>query len=100
MIGIVEQADATPVQRAIHEVNAGVYAFDVAALRSTLSRLRPTTPAGALPHRRDLDRALRRAGRAGRHVDDRARRRYQRPVQLAELGAELTGASSPRSAAG
>ena len=41
VIGIVEQADATPSQQAISEVNAGVYAFDVAVLRSALSRLRP-----------------------------------------------------------
>lgn len=30
VIGIVEQADATPSQRQIREVNAGVYAFDIA----------------------------------------------------------------------
>ncbi|MGE5693715.1 MAG: bifunctional UDP-N-acetylglucosamine diphosphorylase/glucosamine-1-phosphate N-acetyltransferase GlmU [Candidatus Sericytochromatia bacterium] len=40
VIAIVEQADATPSQRSIREVNAGVYAFDLAALRSALSRLR------------------------------------------------------------
>ena len=40
VIGIVEQADATPSQLAITEVNAGVYAFDITALRSALSRLR------------------------------------------------------------
>ena len=39
VIGIVEQADATPSQQEIREVNAGVYAFDIAALRSALSRL-------------------------------------------------------------
>ena len=43
VIGIVEQADASPSQREIREVNAGVYAFDIAALRSALSRLRLTT---------------------------------------------------------
>lgn len=42
-MAIVEHADATP-QREIREVNAGVYAFDVAALRSALGRLSPTTP--------------------------------------------------------
>ncbi|HET6735972.1 NTP transferase domain-containing protein, partial [Mycobacterium sp.] len=40
VIGIVEQADATASQQAITEINAGVYAFDIAALRSALSRLR------------------------------------------------------------
>ena len=39
VIGIVEQADATASQRQIGEVNAGVYAFDLAALRSALGRL-------------------------------------------------------------
>ena len=33
-MAIVEEADATPSQQAICEVNAGVYAFDIAALRS------------------------------------------------------------------
>jgi bifunctional UDP-N-acetylglucosamine pyrophosphorylase/glucosamine-1-phosphate N-acetyltransferase len=39
VIAIVEQADASPSQRQIREVNAGVYAFDLAALRSALSRV-------------------------------------------------------------
>src|ERR1700753_2594526 len=39
VMAIVEEADATASQRKIGEVNAGVYAFDVAALRSALSRL-------------------------------------------------------------
>jgi bifunctional UDP-N-acetylglucosamine pyrophosphorylase / glucosamine-1-phosphate N-acetyltransferase len=39
VIAVVEQADATASQRQIREVNAGVYAFDLAALRSALSRL-------------------------------------------------------------
>src|SRR5262249_12253591 len=33
VMAIVEHADATPSQRQIREVNAGVYAFDIAALR-------------------------------------------------------------------
>ena len=37
-VRIVEQKDATPEQRVIHEVNAGLYAFDAA----TLFRLLPT----------------------------------------------------------
>ncbi|HEX7322577.1 MAG TPA: bifunctional UDP-N-acetylglucosamine diphosphorylase/glucosamine-1-phosphate N-acetyltransferase GlmU [Mycobacterium sp.] len=36
---IVEEADATPEQRQIREVSAGVYAFDAAPLRSALARL-------------------------------------------------------------
>ena len=36
---IVEERDATPEQRAIREVNAGVYVGDAAALRDALSRI-------------------------------------------------------------
>ncbi len=37
--GIVEDRDATAEQRGIREVNSGVYAFDVTALRDALGRL-------------------------------------------------------------
>jgi bifunctional UDP-N-acetylglucosamine pyrophosphorylase/glucosamine-1-phosphate N-acetyltransferase len=37
--GIVEERDATPGQRAIREINAGVYAFDAALLREALGKL-------------------------------------------------------------
>jgi len=37
--GIVEQKDADDAQRAVREINSGVYAFDVAALRDALGRL-------------------------------------------------------------
>ena len=33
VIAIVEETDATPQQRAIREVNAGIYAFDITELR-------------------------------------------------------------------
>jgi bifunctional UDP-N-acetylglucosamine pyrophosphorylase/glucosamine-1-phosphate N-acetyltransferase len=36
---IVEERDATPEQRALHEVNAGIYAFDATLLRAALSKL-------------------------------------------------------------
>jgi bifunctional UDP-N-acetylglucosamine pyrophosphorylase/glucosamine-1-phosphate N-acetyltransferase len=36
---IVEERDASPEQRAIQEINAGVYVADAAALRSALARL-------------------------------------------------------------
>ena len=45
VIGIVEQADATPAQRAIREVNGGVYAFDAAFLAAAWrTGCGPTTP--------------------------------------------------------
>ena len=37
--GIVEQKDADDAQRAVREINSGVYAFDAAALRDALGRL-------------------------------------------------------------
>jgi bifunctional UDP-N-acetylglucosamine pyrophosphorylase/glucosamine-1-phosphate N-acetyltransferase len=36
---IVEERDATPQQRAIREINAGVYVFDAALLREALARI-------------------------------------------------------------
>ncbi|SBT54463.1 UDP-N-acetylglucosamine pyrophosphorylase [Micromonospora narathiwatensis] len=36
---IVEERDATPAQRALREINAGIYAFDVARLRDALGKL-------------------------------------------------------------
>ncbi|WP_455709613.1 bifunctional UDP-N-acetylglucosamine diphosphorylase/glucosamine-1-phosphate N-acetyltransferase GlmU [Micromonospora sediminicola] len=36
---IVEERDATPQQRALREINAGIYAFDVARLREALGKL-------------------------------------------------------------
>ena len=39
---IVEEREATPEQRAITEVNAGVYAFQAASLWSTLTTLKPS----------------------------------------------------------
>ncbi len=37
--GIVEQKDADAAQRAVREINSGVFAFDLAALRDALGRL-------------------------------------------------------------
>ncbi|MGH3942342.1 MAG: bifunctional UDP-N-acetylglucosamine diphosphorylase/glucosamine-1-phosphate N-acetyltransferase GlmU [Pseudonocardiaceae bacterium] len=39
VIGIVEHRDATAAQRAIREINSGIYAFDSDVLRTTLNRL-------------------------------------------------------------
>ena len=56
-------------QGAIREVNAGVYAFDVSALRSALTELTlQQRPARALPDRRDLHRAAATADRRAQHV--------------------------------
>ena len=91
VIDIVEQADATASQRAIREVNAGVYAFDVGALRSALSRLRPHNAQQEL-YLTDVIAILREDGHvvAAKHLDDSALvAGVNDRVQLADVGAEL-----------
>lgn len=39
LVAIVEERDCTPAQRAIRDINVGIYAFDCAALLSGLGRL-------------------------------------------------------------
>ncbi|MGS0687524.1 bifunctional UDP-N-acetylglucosamine diphosphorylase/glucosamine-1-phosphate N-acetyltransferase GlmU [Nakamurella sp. GG22] len=46
LVGIVEQKDADEAQRAIREVNSGVYAFDGAVLGDALGRLSDANAAG------------------------------------------------------
>ena len=89
--GIVEQADATPSEQAIDEVNAGVYAFDIAALRSALSRLRSDNAQQEL-YLPDVISIVRHDGHhvRAKHVDDTMLvAGVNDRVQLAELGAEL-----------
>ncbi|AFM18898.1 glucosamine-1-phosphate N-acetyltransferase, UDP-N-acetylglucosamine pyrophosphorylase [Mycolicibacterium chubuense NBB4] len=91
LLGIVEQADASPAQRAITEVNAGVYAFDAGALRSALSRLRADNAQHEL-YLTDVISIVRGDGHVVRaeHVDDTALvAGVNDRVQLAALGAEL-----------
>src|SRR4051794_24986588 len=91
LLGIVEQADASASQLAIREVNAGVYAFDIAALRSALSRLRSDNAQREL-YLTDVIAILRSDGDIVRaqHVGDSALvAGVNDRVQLAELGAEL-----------
>lgn len=45
---IVEQKDATPEQRAVDEINSGIYCFDAAALWPRLDRLQPSPATGEL----------------------------------------------------
>ena len=91
LLGIVEQADASEAQRAITEVNAGVYAFDAEALRSALRRLGSDNA----QHERyltDVIAIVRADGRTvrGVHVEDTALvAGVNDRVQLAALGAEL-----------
>jgi bifunctional UDP-N-acetylglucosamine pyrophosphorylase/glucosamine-1-phosphate N-acetyltransferase len=91
VMAIVEHADATPSQREIREVNAGVYAFDIAALRSALGRLSSNNAQQEL-YLTDVIAILRGDRRSilAQHVDDSALvAGINNRVQLAELGAEL-----------
>ena len=91
VMAIVEQTDATASQRQIREVNAGVYAFDIAALRSALGRLSSNNAQQEL-YLTDVISILRSDGQVvhARHIDDSALvAGVNNRVQLAELGAEL-----------
>ncbi|MFV9633093.1 bifunctional UDP-N-acetylglucosamine diphosphorylase/glucosamine-1-phosphate N-acetyltransferase GlmU [Mycobacterium neumannii] len=91
VMGIVEQADATPEQRAITEINAGVYAFDAVALRSALGRL-SSDNAQQEQYLTDVVSIVRSDGLVVRakHVDDSMLvAGVNDRVQLAELGTEL-----------
>ncbi|RDH76197.1 bifunctional UDP-N-acetylglucosamine diphosphorylase/glucosamine-1-phosphate N-acetyltransferase GlmU [Mycolicibacterium moriokaense] len=91
VIGIVEEVDATRSQRAIGEVNAGVYAFDIEELRSALDRLQPHNAQQEL-YLTDVISIIRQDGRVVRaqHVDDGALvAGINDRVQLSDLAAEL-----------
>ena len=91
VIAIVEQADATPSQQAIQEVNAGVYAFDIAALRSALNRLSSDNAQHEL-YLTDVIAILRSDHQTvhAKHVDDSALVvGVNDRVQLSALAAEL-----------
>jgi bifunctional UDP-N-acetylglucosamine pyrophosphorylase/glucosamine-1-phosphate N-acetyltransferase len=91
VIGIVEQADATRSQQEIREINASVYAFDTAPLRSALSRLRSNNAQSEL-YLTDVVSIVRQDGDVVRalHVDDSALvAGINDRVQLSDLAAEL-----------
>lgn len=88
---IVEQADATESQREIREVNAGVYAFDIDALRSALVRLSSDNAQHEL-YLTDVISIVRGDGQVvhARHVDDAALvAGVNDRVQLSALAGEL-----------
>ena len=65
VVGIVEQADATPEQVALREVNTSMYCFRRGLLAPALRRVRPDNAQGELlPDRRDRGAARRRAIRS------------------------------------
>lgn len=88
--GIVEQKDATEAQRAVREVNSGVYAFDAAALRDALSRVGRDNAAGEV-YLTDVLALVREAGGAVAALalpDEWEIRGVNDRLQLAELAAE------------
>jgi bifunctional UDP-N-acetylglucosamine pyrophosphorylase/glucosamine-1-phosphate N-acetyltransferase len=46
VVGIIEERDASPSQRLITEVNAGIYCFDSHALFQAVEKIRPTAEKG------------------------------------------------------
>lgn len=91
VIAIVEETDATPQQRAIREVNAGIYAFDIAALRSGLSRLSADNAQHEL-YLTDVISIVRADGQIvhANHVDDHALvAGVNDRVQLSDIAREL-----------
>jgi bifunctional UDP-N-acetylglucosamine pyrophosphorylase/glucosamine-1-phosphate N-acetyltransferase len=88
---IVEQADATPEQRAVREVNSGVYAFDAAFLTAAIDRLRTENSQHEL-YLTDLVKIAHDDGAEVRGVrcpDDWQVRGVNDRVQLAATRAEL-----------
>ena len=77
---IVEERDASPAQKAITEINSGIYAFDLAPLFGALDTIGTANKQGEyyLP---DLGRDLSQAEARGRDLDGRARRRNSRHQQ-------------------
>ena len=89
--GIVEHKDATPEQRQIDEINAGIYAFDAATLRDGLSRITTDNAQGELYLTDVLAIACGDGKRVGAYVTEDAMQTegVNDRVQLATLRAEL-----------
>ena len=68
--GIVEHKDATDEQRAINEINSGIYAFDAATLREGLASLTTDNAQGEQYLTDVLTYAHSRAQRVGAHLID------------------------------
>ncbi|MCE1179117.1 MAG: bifunctional UDP-N-acetylglucosamine diphosphorylase/glucosamine-1-phosphate N-acetyltransferase GlmU [Micrococcales bacterium] len=89
--GIVEHKDCTPEQLGIHEINSGIYAFDVTVLRDALGRVTSDNAQGE-KYLTDVLGLARQAGRdvAAHLVDDLWQTEgVNDRVQLARLGKEL-----------
>ncbi len=91
VVGIVEQKDADEAQRAITEINSGIYAFDAALLRAALREVGTDNAQGEKYLTDVLAIAHGQGRRVGAHVlDDLWQTEgVNDRVQLARLGAEL-----------
>jgi bifunctional UDP-N-acetylglucosamine pyrophosphorylase/glucosamine-1-phosphate N-acetyltransferase len=88
---IVEEKDATPEQRGIHEINSGILAFDAEFLLDALPRIGNDNAKGEY-YLTDVVQIARDAGlTVGAHVIDDVRQTEgaNDRAQLAELGREL-----------
>ncbi|GAB20367.1 bifunctional protein GlmU [Gordonia effusa NBRC 100432] len=88
---IVEHKDATELQRAITEVNAGIYAFDAALLRDALTQISTDNVQGEfyLTDVVEIARKANRPVRAFSVADPAVVAGCNDRAQLADLGAEL-----------
>ncbi|GAA4111779.1 bifunctional UDP-N-acetylglucosamine diphosphorylase/glucosamine-1-phosphate N-acetyltransferase GlmU [Knoellia locipacati] len=96
--GIVEQKDATDDQRAITEINSGIYAFDVEVLREALAQV-GTDNAQGEKYLTDVLRIARDGGRTvdAHVIDDLWQTEgVNDRVQLAALGKELNRRNNER----
>lgn len=91
VLGIIEHKDATEDQRAIDEVNSGIYAFDLAVLRSALDRITTDNAQGEM-YLTDVLAIARADGGSVRAVvteDPMLVEGVNDRVQLAQLGVEM-----------
>ena len=91
VLGIVEHKDASETERAIDEINSGIYAFDLAVLRDALGRLTTDNAQGEM-YLTDVLSIARADGRSVRAVvteDVMMVEGVNDRVQLAQLGAEM-----------
>ena len=88
---IVEHKDADVGQRAVREINSGIYAFDAAVLRSALGRVSTDNAQGEMYLTDVLAIARADGRRVAAHVldDEWQSEGVNDRVQLAALGAEL-----------
>jgi bifunctional UDP-N-acetylglucosamine pyrophosphorylase/glucosamine-1-phosphate N-acetyltransferase len=96
--GIVEQKDATDEERAITEINSGIYAFDLGVLRDALAQV-GTDNAQGEKYLTDVLRIARESGQgvSAHVIDDLWQTEgVNDRVQLATLGRELNRRNNER----